>query len=138
MEYAHFEVEYKRVSELIMSGRSNEIQPADITRLRTLASQIDDEDDREDALLEVSGTEYVLAQPREEPPSELLMHARSIYAEADRNDGTDAERLARAEQGIEDLTRIEDATPEEAATIGSMEHVLRMLADALRATAVGR
>ncbi|MFF0266462.1 hypothetical protein [Kribbella sp. NPDC004536] len=132
MEYAEFEVEYKRVSELIMSGHSDQIQPADIARLRELAAQIDDEDDREDALLEISGTEHVLANRSDERPSELLMHARTIYAEAERNDGTDAERLARAEKGIEALMGIENATPEEAGAIGSMEHVLRMLADALR------
>jgi hypothetical protein len=135
MEYAEFEVEYKRLTELIMNGRTKQIQPADITRLQALAAQIDDEDDREVADLEVAGIEDVLVNYSGERPSELLMHARSIYAEANRNDGTDAERLARAEKGIEALMRIENATPEEAGAIGSMEHVLRMLADALRSTA---
>ncbi|WP_427886675.1 hypothetical protein ACQHIV_28205 [Kribbella sp. GL6] len=134
MEYAEFEVEYKRLSELIMSGRSDQIQPADITRLRALASQIDDEDDREDALLEVSGTEYVLAQgPDDEPPSEIVRQARAVYAEADRNDGTAAERLARAEAGMRELERIAQAgDPDERRAIGSLEHTLMMLIGALR------
>lgn len=132
MDYAEFELEYKRVTELIMTGRTNQIQPADIARLRTLATQIDDEDDREIADLEVSGTEWVLAQDPGKPPSEILMQARGLYQEASRDDGTDAERLARAEHGIEALMRIESPTPEDAGAIGSLEHVLRMLADALR------
>ena len=132
MEYAEFEVEYKRVSELIMNGQSDHILPADIARLHALVAQIDDEDDRGDADLEVAGIEDVLANFSPEPPSELVMHARSVYAEASRDDGTDAERLARAEDGIQALMRIENATPDEEGAIGSMEHVLRMLADALR------
>jgi hypothetical protein len=132
MEYAEFEVEYKRVSELLMNGRRDEIQPADIARLHALAAQIDDEDDRGDAFLEISGTEWILAQDPGEPPSEILMQAREVYAEAVRDDGTDAERLARAEEGIQALMRIENATPEDEGAIGSMEHVLRMLADGLR------
>jgi hypothetical protein len=133
MEYAEFEVEYKRVSELIMNGRSDQIQPADIARLHALAAQIDDEDDREDALLEISGTEYVLAQDPGEPPSEIMTQARAAYAEADRNDGTTAERLARAEAGMRELERIaEGGDPDERRAIGSLEHTLMMLIGALR------
>ncbi|NIK55058.1 hypothetical protein [Kribbella shirazensis] len=135
MEYAEFEAEYKRVSEVILNGRGGRDLTADVARLRVLAAQIDDEDDREDALLEVSGIEYVLAQGPGEPPTENILQARKAYAEADRNDGTPAERLARAEQGIQALMRIQNATPDEKAAIGSMEHTLRMLAGALRLVA---
>jgi hypothetical protein len=132
MEYDEFEVEYKRVFEVILKGRGDRDLTADIARLHALAAQIDDEDDREDALLQVTGIEDVLAHGPAEPPSEIIMQAREVYAEAVRDDGTDAERLARAEEGIQALMRIENATAEEEGAIGSMEHTLRMLADALR------
>ncbi|RZU13585.1 hypothetical protein EV645_4431 [Kribbella rubisoli] len=132
MEYAEFEVEYKRVFEVILNGRGDRDLTADIARLHALAEQIDDEDDRDDALLEVTGIEDVISHGPGEPPSEVIQQARSAYAEAVRDDGTDNERLARAEEGIQALMDIESATPEEEGAIGSMEHTLRMLADALR------
>ena len=132
MEYAEFEVEYKRVFEVILNGRGDRDLTADIARLHALAEQIDDEDDRDDALLEVTGIEDVISHGPGEPPSEVIQQARAAYAEAVRDDGTDNERLARAEEGIQALMDIESATPEEEGAIGSMEHTLRMLADALR------
>ena len=132
MDYAEFEVEYKRVYEAILNGRGDRDLTADVARLSALAAQIDDEDDREDAYLEVSVIESAASRGPAEPPSEIIVQARRVYAEASRDEGTDAERLARAEEGIQALMRIENATPEEEGAIGSMEHVLRMLADALR------
>ena len=132
MDYAEFEVEYKRVYEAILSGRRDRDLSADAARLAALAAQIDDEDDREDAYLQVSVVESAAARAPAEPPSEIIVQAREVYAEASRDDGTDAERLVRVEEGIQALMRIETATPEEEGAIGSMEHVLRMLAGALR------
>ncbi|MFD3404993.1 hypothetical protein ACFWUU_30175 [Kribbella sp. NPDC058693] len=132
MEYAEFEVQYKQVADIILTGRNGADLTADIARLRALANQIDDEDDRDDALLEVGGIESVIAQDPGEPPSEVILEARRIYAEADRDDGTTAERLARAEQGVQALERLEAATPEEEQAIGSLEHTLVMLIGALR------
>lgn len=132
MEYAEFEVEYKQVADVILNGRSGADLTADIARLRALAEQIDDEDDRDDALLEVSGIELAIAHGPGEPPSEVIMEARRIYAEAEREDGTTAERLARAEEGVQALERLEAATPEEEQAIGSLEHTLVMLIGALR------
>ncbi|MEU8227267.1 hypothetical protein [Kribbella sp. NPDC048915] len=130
MEYAEFEVEYRKVYEAFLSGRRD--LAADFARLHTLAAQIGDEDDREDALLELTGLESSAARDPEEPPSAIIMQAREVYAEASRQDGTDAERLARAEAGIQALMAIESGTEEEHSAIGAMEHTLRMLADALR------
>lgn len=133
MEYAEFEAEYKRVSEVILNGRGGRDLTADVARLHALAAQIDDEDDREDALLEVTGIEYVLAEGPGEPPTENILQARRAYAEADRNDGTPAERLARAEEGMRALERIADgADPDERRATGSLEHTLTMLIGALR------
>ena len=133
MEYAEFEAEYKRVSDLLMNGRRDEIQPADIARLRALAAQIDDEDDRGDAFLEISGTEWILAQDPGEPPSEIVMQAREVYAEAVRDDGTIAERLARAEEGMRALERLSPgANEDEKVAIGDYEHTLHMQIGALR------
>jgi hypothetical protein len=132
MEYAEFEVEYKQVADVILNGRNGVDLTADIARLRALAEQIDDEDDRDIAQMEIEGIEYVVAQGPGEPPSEVIMEARRIYAEADRDDGTTAERLARAEEGVQALERLEAATPEEEQAIGSLEHTLVMLIGALR------
>jgi len=131
MEYADFEVEYKQVADVIINGRNGTDLTAAITRLRALAEQIDDEDDRDDALLEVAGIEDAIAHGPGEPPSEAIMHAREVYAEAVRDDGTAAERLARAEKGVRRLMQM-SATPEEEQAIGALEHTLRMLAGALR------
>ena len=131
MEYADFEVEYKRVSEGILEGRRYSDLAAELPRLHALAEQIDDEDDRDDALLEVAGIEDAIAHGPGEPPSEAIMHAREVYAEAVRDDGTAAERLARAEKGVRRLMQM-SATPEEEQAIGALEHTLRMLAGALR------
>ncbi|HET6741881.1 MAG TPA: hypothetical protein VFH76_23215 [Kribbella sp.] len=133
MEYAEFEVEYKRVTELIMTGRIQQIQPTDIARLRNLAAQIDDEDDREDALLEISGTENILANHVAEGPlSEVILEARRISAEGNRYDGTLAERLARAEEAFSALDRLPGATWEEEQQIGALGHTLAMVIEGLR------
>ena len=56
-----------------------------------------------------------------------------VFREADRNDGTTAERLARAEDGMRALERIAvNATPDERQAIGTLEHSLQMLIGALR------
>jgi hypothetical protein len=133
MEYAEFEVEYKRVFEVILNDRGDRDLTADIARLHALAEQIDDEDDRDDALLEVTGIEDVISHGPGEPPSEVIIRAREAYAEAGRYDGTPVERLARAEEGMRELSRISaDATADEKAAIGALEHTLRMLIGALQ------
>ncbi|MET9312856.1 hypothetical protein ABZX12_13585 [Kribbella sp. NPDC003505] len=66
---------------------------------------------------------------------EVILNGRG-----DRDLSADVARLSALAAQIDDeddrenayLMRIENATPEEAGAIGSMEHVLRMLADALR------
>jgi regulator of protease activity HflC (stomatin/prohibitin superfamily) len=128
MEYADFETEYKRVFEAILNGRRDRDLSADIARLQALAERIDDEDDREDARLEVAGIEDAIAHGPGEPPSEVILQAREAYAEASGYDGTVAERLARAEEGMQALERISaGATPDEKAAIGALEHTLQML-----------
>ncbi|MET9269828.1 hypothetical protein [Kribbella sp. NPDC003557] len=133
MEYAEFKPEYKRVFEVILNGRGDRDLTADVARLHALAAQIDDEDDREDALLEVTGIESILAREPAEPPSEIIVLAREVYAEAVRDDGTVAERLARAEEGMRALERLSPgANPDEKVAIGDYEHTLHMQIGALR------
>ncbi|HZX01988.1 hypothetical protein [Kribbella sp.] len=133
MKYAEFEAEYKRVYEDILNGRGDRDLSADVTRLSALAAQIDDEDEREDAYLEVSIIESAAARGPAEPQSEIVMQAREAYSEAVRDDGTDAERLARAEHGMQELERIAGGgDPDERRAIGSLEHTLMMLIGALR------
>ncbi|GAA1576147.1 hypothetical protein [Kribbella karoonensis] len=133
MDYPEFEAEFKQVYEAILNGRGDRDLSADAARLSALAAQIDDEDDREDAYLEVSVIESAAARGLAEPPPEIIMRAREAYTEAVRDDGTDAERLTRAEQGIRELERIADGgDPDEQRAIGSLEHILMMLIGALR------
>lgn len=133
MEYTEFEVEYRRVFELVINGPGDADLAPDIARLHALANRVDDEDDREEARSEVVGLEDALAHDDEEPPSEIIVQARAVFREADRNDGTTAERLARAEDGMRALERIAvNATPDERQAIGTLEHSLQMLIGALR------
>ncbi|MEV4266534.1 hypothetical protein [Kribbella sp. NPDC049584] len=133
MEYADFEVEYKRVSDGIAEGRRYSDLAAELPRLRALAEQIDDEDDRHLADSVLAGIEDIIARGPGEAPSEIIMEAREAFAEGDRNDGTVAERLARAEEAVRALSRIAaDASADEAREIGALEHSLQMLIGALR------
>jgi hypothetical protein len=133
MEYAEFEVEYRRVYEAILNGRRGPDLTGEVARLSALAAQIDDEDDREDAYLEVSIVESAAARGPAEPPSEVILQAREAYAEAVRDDGTMAERLARAEEGMRALERLSPgANSDEKQAIGDYEHTLHMHIGALR------
>ncbi|WP_432885881.1 hypothetical protein ACQPYH_02380 [Kribbella sp. CA-245084] len=132
MEYAEFELEYKRVSEGIIEGRRDTDLTAEIPRLRALAEQIDDEDDRRLADSVIAGIEDIAAQEPDEPPSEVILRARQVFSEAKRDDGTTAERLARAEEGVRALSRISDTTPDEEQAIGALSHSLDMMIGALR------
>jgi hypothetical protein len=133
MEYAEFEAEYQQVVHLLRGDRSG--LPAAIERLKELATGIEDEDDREEAGWDIVALEDSIEKGKREPgepPSEVILQARRIYAEANRDDGTTAERLARAEKGVQALERLEVATPEEEQAIGALEHTLMMLIGALR------
>jgi hypothetical protein len=133
MEYAEFEVEYRQVYEEILNGRGDRDLTEEVARLSALAAQIDDEDDREDAYLEVSVIESFAVRGPAEPPSEIVMQAREVYSEAVRDDGTTAERLARAEEGMRALERLSPgANADEKAAIGDYEHTLHMQIGALR------
>jgi hypothetical protein len=133
MDYADFETEYQKVVHLLRGDRAG--LPAAINRLRQLATTIEDEDDREEAGWDIVALEDSIEKGKrepEEPPSEVILQARRIYAEANRDGGTVAERLARAEEGVRALERLEVATPEEEQAIGALEHTLMMLIGALR------
>jgi hypothetical protein len=133
MEYAEFEAEYQQVVHLLRGDRSG--LPAAIERLKELATGIEDEDDREEAGWDIVALEDSIEKGKrepDEPPSEVILQARRIYAEANRDDGTTAERLVRAQEGVQALERLEVATPEEEQAIGALEHTLMMLIGALR------
>jgi hypothetical protein len=108
--------------------------PAAIERLRVLAASIEDEDDRAEAGWDVVALEDAIEKGKDEaPPTEIIMRARAAYSEAVRDDGTMAERLARAEEGMRALERLSPgATPDEKAAIGDYEHTLHMHIGALR------
>lgn len=88
MEYAEFEVEYKRAFELVVNGLAPADMSSELARLHTLADRIDDEDDREEARSELVGLEDALAHDDDDAaPSEVILQARRVFAEADRKMG---------------------------------------------------
>jgi hypothetical protein len=130
MKYAEFEAEYQQVVQMLRGDRSG--LPAAIDRLRELATTIEDEDDREEAGWDIVALEDSIEKSKDDvPPTEAIKQARAVYAEAVRDEGTVAERLARAEEGARQLTRM-SATPDEEQAIGALSHTLDMLIGALR------
>jgi hypothetical protein len=133
VEYDEFDAEYNRVVEAVKAGLSTVALVAEIERLRALADGIDDESGRKDAGYDLAVLEDLLAHDDAEQPSEVTKQARAAYAEATRYDGTAAERIARAEAGIEKLGRIAaGADPEEREAITGLNESLDMLIGALR------
>jgi|tagenome__1003787_1003787.scaffolds.fasta_scaffold20836298_2 hypothetical protein len=130
MTYDEFEAEYRRVVEMLRGDRSG--LTAAVERLRELAAGIEDESDRDEAGWDIVALEDAVASSTE-PPSEIMLQARAAYAEADRNDGTAAERLARAEEGVRALSHLAAAaSPQEQAAIGALTESLEMLIGALQ------
>lgn len=131
MEYADFEAEYQQVVLMLRGDRSG--LPTAIARLKDLATTIEDDDDREEAGWDIVALEDAIEKEQDEqPPSDLVRQARRIYAAAARREGTTADRLARAERGVQALTELSGADRDEEQAISSMSHSLDMMIDGIR------
>ena len=132
MEYQEFEIEFSRVFDAAGSGLSTDELRAETERLRTLVDRMP-EGDRERAGWDIAMLDDLLEHEDGPPPSAEMIEALKAYSAAVSDEGTLAQRITRAEKGIEEIDRIADeADPEEQLSIGSLNESLHMLVGALK------
>jgi hypothetical protein len=135
MEYEQFYTEYERVVEAAITGLGLEALTVEVRRLRLLADGVVDLDDRGEAGHVVAMLERVLTLEPGPAPSAAVLAANEAYSRATASDGTAAERIARAEAGIEEIGRIARAAdPDKQSDIRQMNESLYTLVGALKGT----
>jgi HEAT repeat protein len=128
MTYEEFEADFQRVHEAAGDGLSTPALQAEILRLRQLAETIEDPRQRENAGYDIAMLDDLVAHDDDPAPSALMVEASGVYRRATAMDGTPAERIARAEAGIEEIERIADrAVGNEQASIAGLNETLSML-----------
>jgi hypothetical protein len=133
MDYDQFDADFTRVYDAAGAGLSTEDLKAEIERLQRVAEGIENAADRERAGHDIAMLEDLVAHDDDPPPSPAMIEAFGAYKAAILDEGTVAERIARAEKGIEEIERIADrADPEEELSIGGMAETLHMLIGSLR------
>jgi hypothetical protein len=131
MEYDDFDVEYRRVLDGA-AGLSAEALAAEIDRLRGLAAQITDPADRRDADNEIASLASVLSVGDLPLSSPAEIEAGRVHSRAIADGGTPEERIARAQAGMAEISRIAAAAdPAERAGIIELNESLAMLVLAL-------
>ncbi|WBQ05085.1 hypothetical protein [Kribbella sp. CA-293567] len=134
MNYQQFDAEYRQVLEASKAGLSTAGLQAEIDRLRALVDGIEDPADRQDAADDIAMLDDLVTRddtPR--PRSVARSEAFAAYQAATSKEGTPAERIARAERGIEEIERIVAAAdPAESDSIAGLTESLHMLIGALR------
>jgi hypothetical protein len=132
MEYDDFDVEYRRVLDGA-AGLSAEALAAEIDRLRGLAAQITDPADRRDADNEIASLASVLSVGDLPLSSSAEIEAGRVHSRAIADGGTPEERIARAQAGMAEISRIAAAAdPAERAGIIELNESLAMLVLALK------
>lgn len=130
MEYDEFFAQYQRAYELWTFGRlDTDGALAELERLRPIAQSVEPAGKRETA-------EYLLAQwANETSPQAAARTARAtaVLTRAGADDGTIAERKARAEAGIAEITAIANETTDvaERYAILGLNETLAKLVDTL-------
>jgi hypothetical protein len=134
MDYQQFDAEYRKVLEASKAGLSTAGLQAEIDRLRSLVDSIEDSADRQDATDDLTILDdLVTRDDAPQPYSAARTEAFAAYQAATSKEGTPAERIARAERGIEEIERIaEAADPAESESIAGVTESLYMLIGALR------
>jgi hypothetical protein len=135
MDYEQFDGEFRRVLDCAARLSSAELS-AEIERLRGLAAQIADPRDRRDAENDIASLASVLSV-RELPPSTPAeIEAGRVHSRAIAGGGTPEDRIARAEAGMAEISRIAGAVdPSEKAGILELNESLYLVVTALRAAA---
>jgi hypothetical protein len=134
-----FEAEYQKVFDRAFSGDLDDLAFAvEIERLWALARTVDDDDDRRMAGNDVAGLESALKYGGGSL-SEAESAAAVALARAGDTAGSPADRIARAEAGMNEIARIADQarTYEEKQAILEMNESLAMLVSSLRGGADG-
>jgi hypothetical protein len=130
MEYDEFFAQYKDAHDLWAFGRLDvDGAVTVIERLRAVVESVEPGDKRRTA-------EYLLKQWANETSQQAedrMARATSVLARAGADDGTPADRRARAEAGIVEITRIADESTDvgERYAILGLNETLAKLIDAL-------
>ncbi|MEV8377033.1 hypothetical protein AB0P21_30105 [Kribbella sp. NPDC056861] len=131
MDYDEFKADYQRVFDSIDNQPAGHFAP-DLARLKAKAAAIESPKDRRTAENQIATIEDVLAYDDEPPLSPAMADAIRAHTRASAGDGTNQERIARAEAGMAEIGRIaEAADPAEQASILTMNESLYMLIMAL-------
>lgn len=133
MDYERFDVEYRRVLDAA-AKLSTAALAGEIDRLRGLAAQITDPIDRRDAGNDIATLGDVLVASDDMPPSSAAaIEAERVHSLAIADGGTPEERIARAEAGMAEISRIAaSADPSERAGIVELNESLYLLVLPLR------
>ncbi|NIK55057.1 hypothetical protein [Kribbella shirazensis] len=132
MNYDDFDAEYRRVlgiaDELPTDALAREIE-----RLRVLAGGLADVADRRRAGNGIAMLDDILGYDEQPAASPAMAEAERAHALASADGGTDEERIARAEAGMAEISRIaQTADPSERTAILALNESLYMLILALR------
>ncbi|WP_427885027.1 hypothetical protein ACQHIV_22875 [Kribbella sp. GL6] len=122
MEYAEFDAERRRIVHAW--GRSitdPEVLAQAVDRLREQAPTVNGETERAKAIRYLTVMDDLVLAART-PESVPVQQASDVMLQASRLEGTPAERRARAEAGIEEISRIAYAAP----TVGERDAALEM------------
>lgn len=128
MNYGEFEADFQRVYEAAGDGLSTGALKAEILRLRQLSETIEDPRERANAGHDIAMLDHLVAHDDDPEPSAIMLEAFGAYRRASAMGGTSAERIARAETGIEEIERIADrAVPDEQTSMAGLNESLHML-----------
>src|SRR4051794_17020481 len=104
MDYDEFRAEYDPVFDVLDAETLPGWLPGAIARLKQLAATIDDPADRRSAENDIAMIESVLSAGADEQTySAAMIEAERVHALANADDGTDEERIARAEAGMAEI-----------------------------------
>ncbi|MFC0624951.1 hypothetical protein [Kribbella deserti] len=141
MAYDEFRTEYDAVMEACLSAQLDMNGLAvELDRLRGLAATLSPTDQAQ-AATDLQSLDEILTMARETPytDSPAYNEANRIFALANADDGTPAERITRAQEGIQQLRAIADrsADQQEQYAILRLTEPLAMLIDALQTAPPG-
>ncbi|WP_328989799.1 hypothetical protein OG394_26540 [Kribbella sp. NBC_01245] len=141
MAYDEFRTEYDAVLEACLSARLDmDGLAVELDRLRGIAAALSP-DEQTQAATDLQSLDEILTMARQTPYSDSPAYneANRVFGLANSDDGTPAERIARAEEGIQQLRAIADrgADQQENYAIMRLTEPLAMLIDALRTAPPG-
>jgi hypothetical protein len=134
MDLEEFRAQYSPVLDAAADGSMDDATIAsEIIRLRALAETIADPAGRKRAGNLIASIEDVLSYS-DAPLSDAMTEAIRVHLRAGADGGTPAERIARAEAGMDEIARISESVDDrsESDAILEMNESLAKLIDAIR------